>query len=145
MLSRTLQTEQLDLLIISSLVNATLHTLDDSLLLSANWVLELLDDHEQLEEATGIIVTLADTTTFQEQVTEPFIAHLKENITSRFSSLDDVISAMSIIDPRKAPKADSQTPVWGRSNWYTPSALRVRKTSRDPAWKFNKQESHNNL
>ena len=47
-LSRTLQTEQLDLLMISSLVNATLHTLDDSVLPSANCVLQLLDDREQL-------------------------------------------------------------------------------------------------
>ena len=45
-LSRTLQTKQLDLSMISNLVNATLHTLDDSLLPSANWVLELLDDRE---------------------------------------------------------------------------------------------------
>lgn len=45
-LSRTVQTEQLDLSMTSSLVNATLHTLDDSLLLSANWLLELLDDRE---------------------------------------------------------------------------------------------------
>ena len=65
-LSRTLQNEQLDLSMISSLVNATLHRLDDSLLPSPNCVLELLDDHEQLEEATGIIVTLADIMTFQE-------------------------------------------------------------------------------
>ena len=78
--SGTLQTEQIDLSMISSLVNATLHSLDDSLLPSANWVLELLDDLEQLEEATGIIVTLADIATFQEQVTKPFIAYLKENI-----------------------------------------------------------------
>ena len=112
-LSRTLQTEQLDLSMISSLVNATLHTLDDSVFPSANWVFELLDDLEQLEEATGIIVTLADITTFQEQVTKPFIAHLKENISSCFSSSNDVVSAMSIFDPRKAPKADSQTPEYG--------------------------------
>ena len=65
-LSKTLQTEQLYLLMISSLVNATLHTLDDSLLPSAKCMLELLDDHEQLKEATGIIVTLADIMTFQE-------------------------------------------------------------------------------
>jgi len=56
-LSRTLQTEQLDLSMIPSLVNATLHTLDDSVLPSANWVLELLDDCEQLEEAAGITQT----------------------------------------------------------------------------------------
>ena len=73
-------------------------------------MLELLDDHEQLEEATGIIVTLADITTFQEQVIKPFIAQLKENISSHFSSSNDVVSAMSIFDPKKAPKADSQTP-----------------------------------
>ena len=83
-LNRTLQTEQLDLSMISSLVNATLHTLDDSLLPSANWVLELLDDREQLEEATGVIVTLVDITTFQEQVTKPLITQLKENISSCF-------------------------------------------------------------
>ena len=35
-LSRTLQTKQLDLSVIPSLVNATLHTLDDSVLPSAN-------------------------------------------------------------------------------------------------------------
>ena len=58
----------------------------------------------------GIIVTLADITTFQEQVTKLFIAHLKENISSCFSSSNDVVSAMSIFDPRKVPKADSQTP-----------------------------------
>ena len=108
-LSRTLHTEQLDLSMISSLVNATLHTLDDSLLPSATWVLELLDDCEQLKEATGIIVTLADIMTFQEQVTKPFIAYLKESISSCFSSSNDIISAMSIFDPRKAPKADSRT------------------------------------
>ena len=44
------------------------------------------------------------------KATKPFIAHLKENISSRFSSSNDVISAMGIFDPRKAPKADSQTP-----------------------------------
>ena len=42
-LSKTLQTENLDLSIISSLVDATLHTLDDAVLPAANWVMELLD------------------------------------------------------------------------------------------------------
>ena len=57
---------------ISSEVNATfeLHTLDDSFLPSANWMLELLDDHEQLKEAIEIPVTLADIKSFQEQVTK---------------------------------------------------------------------------
>ena len=63
-LSRTLQTEHMDLYVISSLVDATLHTLD-TVLPSANWVLELLDKREHLEEAAGIKVTLADIITFQ--------------------------------------------------------------------------------
>jgi len=91
----------------SSLVGATLHTLDDSVLPSANWVLELLDDCKQLEETAGVIVTLSEIKTFQEQATKPFIAHLKENISSRFSSSSDVVSAMSIFDPKKVPKPDS--------------------------------------
>lgn len=59
-LSRTLQTEDLDLSIVSSLVEATLHTLDDALLPAANWVLELLEDSENLEKAAGTKVTSTD-------------------------------------------------------------------------------------
>lgn len=43
-LSRALQTEYLDLSVISTLVEATINSLDDALLPAANWVLELLDD-----------------------------------------------------------------------------------------------------
>ena len=76
-LSRTLQTEHLDLSVISNLVDVTLHTLDDTVLPSANWVLELLDKREHLAEAAGIKATLADIITFREQAAKPFIAHLK--------------------------------------------------------------------
>ena len=106
-LSRTLQTEHLEMSAISSLADTTLHTLDDTVLPSANWVLELLDKREYLEEAAGIKVTLADIITFQEQAAKPFIAHMKENISSRFTSSNDIVSALSIFDPRKAPKVDS--------------------------------------
>ena len=41
-LSRALQTENLDLTMISSLLDATLHSIDDAVLSSSNWVLELL-------------------------------------------------------------------------------------------------------
>ena len=133
MLSRTIQTEQLDLSLIYSLVNATLHTLDDSLLPSANWVLELLDDCEQLEEATWIIVTLADTMIFHDQVTKPFIAHLNENISSRFYSLNDDISAMSIFDPRKARKAYLQTPDLSKYREEVIGTLLVHYGSEKPA------------
>ena len=67
-LSRTLQTEHLDLSILSSLVDATLSTLDDTVSPSAHWVLELLDECEHLEEATEIRVTLGEITNFQDQV-----------------------------------------------------------------------------
>ena len=106
-LSRTLQTEHLDLSILSSLVDATLSTLDDTVSPSAHWVLELLEECEHLEEATEIRVTLGEITTFQDQVAKPFIAHLKENISSRFASSGDIVSAMSIFDPRKIPKSGS--------------------------------------
>ena len=55
-LSRALQTKQLDLSVISSLVDATLNSLDDAILPSANWVLQLQDAREELKAATGIEV-----------------------------------------------------------------------------------------
>ena len=93
-LSRALQTKQLDLSLISSLVDATLNLLDDAILPSANWVLQLQDAREA---ATGIEVTHLDICYFQERVGRPFIRLIKDNISSwfRFSS-KDVSSAFSI-------------------------------------------------
>ena len=54
-LSKTLQTVQVDISIISSLVECTLHSLDDSVLPNANWVLELID-HKALEEVSDITI-----------------------------------------------------------------------------------------
>ena len=105
-LSKTLQTEKLDLTIVSSLVDATLHTLDDSMLAAANWVLELLDEMDDLMEATGIKITMDDISNFQERVGKPFVSDLKNNISSRFTS-QDIVSSMSIFDPRKVPNVDS--------------------------------------
>ena len=50
-LSRALQTNHLDLSLISSLVDATLHSLD-AILPSENWDLQLLDAREELKVAT---------------------------------------------------------------------------------------------
>ena len=100
-LSRTLQTEQLDLSVIPSLVNATLHTLDDSVLPFANWVFELLDECKHLEEAAGITVTQAVITTFQEEVAKPFITHLKENISSRFAFSSKIVRHLASLIPGK--------------------------------------------
>ncbi len=99
-LSRTLQTEHLDL----SVVEATLHTLNDTELPSANWVLDLLDGTSKLEEATGIKVTMPSIVSFQKTVAKPFVAQLKENISCRFSSSSEIVSAFSIFDPRKVSK-----------------------------------------
>ena len=78
-LSKTLQAVQLDLTIISSLVESTLHTLDDALLPAANWVLELLDDKESLDEVADLNITSADIQSFQDAVGKPFISNLKIN------------------------------------------------------------------
>ena len=94
---------------ISSLVNATLHTLDDSLLLSANCVLELLDDLEQLDRDHCYSSRHHDFSRISNKAIYQ-IKYFRENISSRFSLSNNVISVMSIFDPRKAPKADSQTP-----------------------------------
>ncbi len=100
-LSRTLQTEHLDLSVISSLVEATLHTLNDTELPSANWVLDLLDETSKLEEATGIKVTMLSIVSFQKTVAKPFVAQLKDNISCRFSSSSEIVSAFSIFYPQK--------------------------------------------
>ena len=61
-LSRALQTKLLDLSLISSLVDATLNSLDDAI----HWVLQLQDAREELK-ATTIEVTHLDVWSFQEQ------------------------------------------------------------------------------
>ena len=59
-LSKTLQKEHIDLSIISNLVDATLHSLDDAVLPAANWMLKLLDECGNLEKATGKMIILED-------------------------------------------------------------------------------------
>ena len=72
-LSKGLQTKQLDLSMISSLVDAVLHTLDDVITPAAYWVLDSKDD---LQQATGEIVSADKIHTFQETVGTPFVALL---------------------------------------------------------------------
>ena len=72
--------------LISSLVDVTLNSLDDAILPSANWVLQLQDAREELKAATGIEVTHLDICSFQERVGKPFIRLIKDNISSRFRS-----------------------------------------------------------
>ena len=110
-LSRALQTKHLDLSLISSLVDATLNSLDDAILPSANWVLQLQDAREELKAATGIEATHLDVRSFQERVGKPFIRLFKDNISSQFrSSSKDVLSAFSIFDPKKVPSSTHELP-----------------------------------
>ena len=114
-LSRALQTKHLGLSLISSLVDATLNSLDGAILPSANWVLLLQDAREELKAAAGIECS------FQERVGKPFIRLIKDNISSQFrSSSKDVLSAFSIFDPKKVPSLSTHhLPLFGDSSIQT--------------------------
>ena len=101
-LSRALQTESLDLSVVSHLVDATLSSLNDALLPAANWILELKEDIEKIEQEIETEITSTDISTFQHNVCAPFISLLKENISNRFSS-SDIVGSFRIFDPRKVP------------------------------------------
>ena len=103
-LSESLQTEKLDLSIISSLVNATLHTLEDVLQPAAKWVLDLQEVKEEMDITVAINFNSDDVASFQSRVTEPFYTKLKENIANRLVS-QDVVSFFSIFDPKKTPNS----------------------------------------
>ena len=93
-LSHALHTKHLDLSLIPSLVDATLNSLDDAILHSANWVLQLQDAREELKEGTGIEVTHLDICSFQERVAKPFIILIKDNISSRFRSSSKAVISL---------------------------------------------------
>ena len=105
-LNRALQTENLDLSMICSLLDATLHSIDDAVLSSSNWVLELLEAAQDLETAIEEQITQEDISTFQEKIGQFFIHQLRDNITSHFTS-SNVVSSFSIFDPRKVPATSS--------------------------------------
>ena len=70
-LNHALQTKHLDLSLISSFVDASLNSLDDAILPSANCVLQLQDPREELEASIGIEVTHLNICSFQERVSKP--------------------------------------------------------------------------
>ena len=120
-LRHALHTKLLDLSLISSLVDATLNSLDDTILPSANWVLQLQDAREELKAATCNEVTHLDICSFQESMGKPFIRLIKDNISSLFrSSSKDVLSAFSISDPKKVPRLSThERPLYGDSSIQT--------------------------
>ena len=64
LLCKTLQTEKLEITTISGLVDSVLHSLDDAVLPSANWVLGLIDLKGEIEEATGLKFSTTDIANF---------------------------------------------------------------------------------
>ena len=105
-LSKSLQTKQLDLSMISSLVDAVLYALDDAITPAAYWVLELLDAKDDLQQATGEIVSTDKIHTFQETVETSFVALLRENILYWFGT-HDIVPVQAIFDPHNVPSTDS--------------------------------------
>ena len=63
----TKQTENLDVTAIADLVDATLNALDNAVLPSANWVLELLEANEALEALTDTTITAEDICLFKKK------------------------------------------------------------------------------
>ena len=106
-LSKTLQTEKLEITAISGLVEYVLHSLDDAVLPSANWVLGLIDLKGEIEEATGLKLSTTDITSFQKNAVETFIKELKNNIASQFSS-QNVVAAFDIFNPKVIPDPASE-------------------------------------
>ena len=107
-------TKHLDLSRISRLVDATLNSLDDVILPSENWVLQLRDAREELKAATSIEVTQLDICSFQERVGRL----IKGNISSQLrSSSKDVLLAFSIFYPKKVPRLSThELPLNGDSS-----------------------------
>ena len=105
-LSRTLQSEKIDLTVIPSLVEATLHLIDSALNSTSEWVLTFQNIEDDLDEALSMKITMEDIESFKENVGKPFVCTLIANISSQFTS-QDVASAFSIFDPRKLPHPDS--------------------------------------
>ena len=105
-LSRAIQADRIDWTAITPLVDAILNTLDDLTFPVANRVSEVMDAKDEIEKATNIKITIEGLTTFQEWVAKPFVTMLKANISSRFVS-QDIVSSISIFDPKKVPATDS--------------------------------------
>ena len=114
-LTKSLQTEHLDLSMILSLVDATV---------AIGWLgARAARRLWTPEECAGIEVTIADITMFKGHSAKPFVPHLKRNISSRFASSSKVASAMSIFVPRKAPKKHSLDCQYGEQAIFTLDTL----------------------
>ena len=84
---------------LSSLVNATPHTLDNEPQPVANWMLNVQEVKDEMETMISIKFATADTN-FQGRVAKPFFTSLKYDIQNQFNS-QDVVSSFSIFDFKK--------------------------------------------
>ena len=113
-LSKSVATKQLDLSMISSLVDTILHALDDAITPAAYWVLELLDSKDDLQ-LTGEIVSGDKIHTFQETLGTPFVASIRKTFQAGLQLL--ILSALAIFDPRNIPSTNSsQFPTYGKKS-----------------------------
>jgi len=62
-------------------VEATLHSIDDTMTPTADWVLALRDMEKSLEEKILVKITVDDIKAFQDNVGIPFVSTLKANIS----------------------------------------------------------------
>jgi len=62
---------KLKITIVSSLVEATLHSIDDALIPAANWVLALQDMEKSSGETTSVKITVDDIKTMSEYLLVP--------------------------------------------------------------------------
>ena len=97
-LSKSLKKEELDITLVSSLVDGTLQSMDDVLDPAAQWVQDLQEVKEEMKNEVGINFSSGDVESFQSRVTEPFYIKLKENIQN--ASLHWT-RCFSIFNPKK--------------------------------------------
>ena len=65
-LSKTLQSKQLDISMISALVDASITSIDDAIKPSAIWILEVLDNKDDIQQITGETIDTIKLLRFQE-------------------------------------------------------------------------------
>ena len=105
-LCKALQTEGFDLVQVSSVTSSTVQELRaiQASTVHLAWYCSLKECIPNLQ-ASGIALECSDETlsNFHSQVTDPFIQHLVENISSRFAAGKDLLFAFTVFDPQYLP------------------------------------------
>ena len=134
-LSRTLQTQSLDLSVIPSLVDASRSSLDDAVLPSANWVLELIDNHECLQEATGAVLQWQTSHCFRKRQASHSLVSWKRIFLVVLPPQVSLCQLWALLILERCQKQTHwSTSVWWTSNSYTSGTLWNRQTCWDIEW-----------